>query len=150
MYTCIYIYIYIYCEWLTEVASSKTVSPANVPMGPTAHSKPFVPAAVVSNQKRWIGWKVELATAMIEIGHDLSSRKAKTLHSHHGCKKATYPWADHSHVSAEMQMARMFVDSPEWMMACCWIGIRVTCWILIHFTLPKNHCFLLLLSSVAT
>ena len=99
-------YIYIYCEWVTEVAHKQNCQSRNVPMGPTANSKLFCACrwSVKSETLERLE-KVVLATAIEEIGHDLSSKWQR--HSTPTTDaKATYPWADHSHVSAEMQKVK--------------------------------------------
>ena len=75
-------------------------------MGPTANSKLFCACrwSVKSETLERLE-KVVLATAIEEIGHDLSSKWQR--HSTPTTDaKATYPWADHSHVSAEMQKVK--------------------------------------------
>ena len=94
------------CEWVTEVAHKQNCQSRNVPMGPTANSKLFCACrwSVKSETLERLE-KVVLATAIEEIGHDLSSKWQR--HSTPTTDaKATYPWADHSHVSAEMQKVK--------------------------------------------
>ena len=74
------------CEWLTEVAQSKTVNPETFQWAPQSAAICFVPAAEVSNQKRW-------KRLVSRAGHSYDRDRprsifqmAKTLHSHHGCK----------------------------------------------------------------
>ena len=74
------------CEWLTEVAQSKTVNPETFQWATQSAAICFVPAADVSDQKRW-------KRLVSRAGHSYDRDRprsifqmAKTLHSHHGCK----------------------------------------------------------------
>ena len=135
--------MYVYCEWLTEVAQKQNCQSRNVPMGPTINSNLFCACR----------WRVKSETLEVEkgsAGHSYRSDRprsfvqmAKTHHSHHGCSYSNLSLGWPQPRVCGMQKVKNgcgFTWMDDGMLRGL-MGWKSMWWILIHFTLPKNHWF---------